>query len=284
MGKNIYAYTDYRDFLRDRYAEKKQAENLTLRELAQKAGFNTHTFFANVIERKRSLTSESAAKVARGLGLHAAERTYLELMVRFDNARTVDEKSDLYEQMRACIPPNEIRQIDVGCFDIFRNAYVLTVRELVALPDFKPDGKWIASKLRPKITALQATKAIELLLKNNLLQKDSHGKLGTANADLTTGEEVKSLAIALYHKQLLALAAAAVDETAAKDRDISALTLNVSKSEFNFIKRRIAAFRRELLDFLQKKRDNSSADFGDDRKRAIYHLAIQFFNATEVSW
>lgn len=282
--QSIYTYTDYREFIRDSYHEKKTSENLTLRDFARKAGFNTHTFLTNVIEKKRSLTAESAAKVARGLGLDPAERTYLELMVRFSNARTVDEKNDVYEQMCACVPRSEIRKIGSEYYEIFRNAYILTIRELVALEDFKADAKWIANKLHPKITAAQATKALNVLLNGQLLERDAKGKLQQATADLTTGREVRSLAVAMYHKQLLELAAASIDKTAAKDRDISSLTLNISKSEFDFIKRRTAEFRTEILDFLKKKREAKPSDFPKERDRAIYYLNMQLFNATEIPW
>lgn len=284
MRKNIYAYTDYREFIRDCYAEKKATDGLTLRDFASKAGFNTHTFLSNVIEKKRSLTAESVPKMARGLGLGPAERTYLELMVRFSNARTVDEKNDVYEQMCACMPKSEIRKIGSEYYEIFRNAYVLTIREMVALPDFKPDAKWIGKKLHPHITSAQVEKALKTLIESKLLERDAKGKLTQANADLTTGSEVRSLAISLYHKQLLELAAASIDDTPAKDRDISSLTLNISKSEFNFIKRRTADFRAEILNFLKKKREDAGGGFPPEEDRAIYYMNMQLFSGTEISW
>jgi uncharacterized protein (TIGR02147 family) len=284
VPRSIYTYTDYREFIRDSYDELKDKEHLTLRDFARKAGFNTHTFLKNVIENKRSLTSDSASKVAKGLGLKPEYRTYLELMVRFGNARTVDEKNDVYEQMCASMPRSEIRQIGAEYFEIFRNAYVLTIRELVALSDFQADPKWIARKLHPQITASQASRAIQTLVDVKLLERGKKGKLLQATADLTTGAEVKSLAIALYHKQLLNLAVVSLDETPAKNRDISSLTLNISKSEFDFIKRRTATFRLEIMSFLKKKREDQTSAFPDERLRAIYYLNMQLFNATGIPW
>lgn len=282
--RSIYTYTDYREYIRDSYTQKKTEEKMTLRDFARKAGFNTHTFLTNVIEKKRSLTQESAAKVAKGLGLKPNERTYLELMVRFGNAKTIDEKNDIYEQMCASMPRSEIRKIGSEYYEIFRNPYILTVREMVALPEFQEDPRWISKRLHPHITTGQAEKAIQTLLDAKLLDRDKKGKLRQATADLTTGAEVKSLAIALYHKQLLELATQSIDSTPAKDRDISSLTLNISKSEYDFIKRRTAAFRLEILDFLKKKREDMGKEFPEEHKRAIYYLNMQLFNATELPW
>lgn len=284
MLRSIYTYTDYREFIRDTYNHLKSTEGVTLRDFARKAGFNTHTFLVNVIENKRSLTTDSASKVARGLGLKPEHRTYLELMVRFGNAKTVDEKNDVYEQMCASMPRSEIRKIGSDYFEIFRNAYVLTIRELVALPDFQNDPKWIARKIHPHITPAQAARALQTLLDARLLEQGKRGKLEQATADLTTGAEVKSLAVSLYHKQLLGLAETSIDETSAKNRDISSLTVNISKSEFDFIKRRTADFRMEILNFLKKKREDKTAAFPEERLRAIYYLNMQLFNATEIPW
>ena len=284
MLRSIYTYTDYREFIRDTYNHLKSTEGVTLRDFARKAGFNTHTFLVNVIENKRSLTTDSASKVARGLGLKPEHRTYLELMVRFGNAKTVDEKNDVYEQMCASMPRSEIRKIGSDYFEIFRNAYVLTIRELVALPDFQNDPKWIARKIHPHITPAQAARALQTLLDARLLEQGKRGKLEQATADLTTGAEVKSLAVSLYHKQLLGLAGTSIDETPAKNRDISSLTVNISKSEFDFIKRRTADFRMEILNFLKKKREDKTAAFPEERLRAIYYLNMQLFNATEIPW
>lgn len=284
MSRSIYTYTDYREFIRDCYAAQKAEGKVTLREFARKAGFNTHTFLVNVMEGKRSLTSDSASKVARGLGLKAAERTYLELMVKFANARTVEEKNDYYEQMCASMPRSEIRKIGAEYYEIFRNPHVLTIRELVALPEFREDAKWIAKKLRPQITPQQAEQALKILVESKLLERDPKGRLIQASPDLTTGAEVKSLAIALYHKQLLELAARSIDATPAKDRDISSLVLNIGKSDFDFIKKRTANFRVELLDFLKRKREERPEGIPYERDRAIYYLNMQFFNATEIPW
>jgi hypothetical protein len=82
----------------------------------------------------------------------------------------------------------------------------------------------------------------------------------------------------------LALAARAIDETPAKDRDISSLSLNLGKSDFDFIKRRTAAFRAELLDFLKKKRDEEPEGLPYERRRTLFYFNMQFFNAAEIPW
>jgi uncharacterized protein (TIGR02147 family) len=257
---------------------------MSLRDFARAAGFRTHTFLTNVINGKRSLTGESATKMARGLGLSARERVYFELLVRFDNAKTIDERNACFRLICAALPRNATKRIREEAYDIFRDPHVLTIRELVAMPDFKEDPEWIAHKLRPSVSPRQAKAALEILLRAGLLVRDKNGKLLQETADLSTGPEVRSLAVSLYHRKVLKLADEAINSTPAKDRDLSSLILNTSKSEFDFIKRRIIETRAEILDFLKKKRDLSEEKIFAEKERALYYLNIQFFNATELPW
>lgn len=111
--------------------------------------------------------------------------------MRFGNAKTIDEKNDICEQMCASMPRSEIRKIGSEYYEIFRNPYILTVREMVALPEFQEDPRWISKRLHPHITTGQAEKAISTLLEAKLLDRDKKGRLRQATADLTTGAEVK---------------------------------------------------------------------------------------------
>lgn len=257
---------------------------MSLREFARLAGFKTHTFLSNVINGSRSLTPISAEKMAKGLGLNFRERIYFGLLVRFDNAKTVDERNDCFRLICAALPKNATKHLNSDIYDIFRDPHVLTIRELAAMPDFREEPEWIARRLRPQISPMQARKALATLQKAGLLVRDQEGKLTQETPDLTTGPEVRSLSVALYHRKVLKFADEAINSTPSSDRDLSSLILNTSQSEFDFIKKRIIGIRAEILDFLKKKRDLMEDEDLSEKKRALYYLNIQFFNATELPW
>lgn len=257
---------------------------MTLRDFAGAAGFSAHSFLTNVLHGRRSLTVESADKVARGLGLSPDEGDYLGLLVRFEAARTTAEKNDIFDRMRSRIPKDITQRISSELFDILCEPHVFTIREMAVLPDFQENPDWIAQKLNPRIKPRQAKLALALLLRTGLLKRDTTGKLVQANPDLTTGPEIRSLAVCLYHKKILEMAAASIDETPAPLRDLSSLTLNISKSEFDFVKRRMTEFRAEILDFLKAKRAEAGENSSKEMERTLYYLNLQFFNAMEIPW
>ena len=94
----------------------------------------------------------------------------------------------------------------------------------------------------------EARGAIKLLSRLNLIQKNSNGVWEQTDQDLTTGPEVRSLVVSNFHKEMLQLAGASIDNVSAEDRDISALTLSISRESFPELKSRIIAFRKELLE------------------------------------
>jgi len=78
---------------------------------------------------------------------------------------------------------------------------------------------------------------------------------------------VASLNIINYHKQVSRLAEGAHDISAKEERDISALTLGISEEDFQRIKARIQAFRKEIMDI-------AMASSEPDR---VYQLNFQLF-------
>jgi uncharacterized protein (TIGR02147 family) len=67
---NIFAYFNYRDFLRDYYIEQKSINPaISYRYLALKAGFKTKSFIPHVIEGKKNLSKDSIYKLAMALKL-----------------------------------------------------------------------------------------------------------------------------------------------------------------------------------------------------------------------
>jgi uncharacterized protein (TIGR02147 family) len=88
----------------------------------------------------------------------------------------------------------------------------------------------------------------ELLNRLNLVQKNAHGMWEQTYQDISTGPEVRSLVITNFHKEMLRLADASIDNVSAQERDISALTLSINRKNFPELKSRIVAFRKELLE------------------------------------
>lgn len=273
---DIFKYLDYRHFLRDFYREKKEVKGsvYSFRLFSRQAGFAAPNFLQLVMEGKRNLSLDGIHRFIKGLRLNREEARFFENLVQFNQATYDAEKTKWYQRLATSKRYREIKKIEIDQFVYYSRWYFTAIRELVLLPDFKEDPKWIAQRVRPKITPKEAAEALELLEGIGFLKRDKGKRLVQTDRNITTEREVASLAIANYHRQMMERAAQSIDMTPGDKRDISSLTVAMSREKFIEAKRRIQEFRRELNVLLS---DEGKTD-------SVYQINFQIFNLTEVPW
>jgi len=195
-------------------------------------------------------------------------------LVHFNQASSDEARNQWYRKLATSKRYREIREIEKDQYDYFSQWYYAAVRELILLPDFQEDPEWIAENLHPKITVKEAQAALELLLRLGFVKRNRSNTLVQSERNITTAQEVRSLAVANYHRQMIRKAAESIERTAYEKRDISSLTMAISQDKFQEAKRRIQEFRRELNVLLSE----------DGEADAVYQINFQIFNLTEVPW
>ena len=125
------------------------------------------------------------------------------------------------------------------------------IRELVSAKDFKGDFKKLGRSVMPPISASDAEKSVRLLLELGFIQNNGKGTYTKTVASLTTGPQVRSVAVANYHKAMMARASESIERFPALQRDISSLTIGVSERTFSAIVAKIAEIRREFLEMAE---------------------------------
>lgn len=220
------------------------------------------------MDGKRNLSVPGVAKVAHALRLNQHESEFLENLVLFNQAVTADEKNRYYAKMIRSRKYRELRKVEERQFEYFSRWYYPAVRELTLLSDFREDPVWIASRLIPAISTQEAEKALELLQELQLLKRNKKGRLEPKTRVISSGDEVKSLAVKNFHTEMLKIAAVSMDHTPSEERDISGVMLNLSKSRISEVKEKIQRFRKELI---------ADVCSFEDRPEEIYELNVQFF-------
>jgi uncharacterized protein (TIGR02147 family) len=245
----IFEYLDYRAFLKDMYVYRKSRERIfSYRYFSGKAGFASPNFLKLVIDGQRNLSHTSMLKIARGFELKGNERDFFEHLVFMNQAGEHEERNHYYQKMMSVNGHKAIHKIARDSYAYFSKWYYPVIREIIR---FRMEGltaEKIASLLRPRISVAEARTAIKLLLRLNLIRKNAGGMWEQTDQDITTGPEVRSLVVANFHREMLKLADAAIDDVPANERDISGLTLSLSRERFPELKARIVAFRKELLE------------------------------------
>jgi uncharacterized protein (TIGR02147 family) len=265
---DIYEYIDYRKLLADLYKDRK-AENsyFSYRYIAQKVGFTSAGFFANIIQGKRNISPEFIFGFAQLFKFKKSETEYFELLVNFDQSKHHEQKKYYFEKILSS-KKSKLKVTEKQNYEFYSKWYYTAVREILDI--FKFDGEnymELAKRVSPSITMTEAKKSVELLLNMGFIRKNNDGYFEQTDAFITTGYEAQSVAITNFLVSTIDLAKQAIDRYPREQRSMSAVSFSISEEGYKAIDERLKTFRREILEI-------AKADKNSDR---IYHVNFQIF-------
>jgi uncharacterized protein (TIGR02147 family) len=196
-------------------------------------------------------------KYSLAMKLGKREAQYFELLVRFNNSNNNDEKNHCFIDMIRLRGNSGIKFLGEDHYSFFSKWYNSAIRELVTLPVFKEDHKWIAKQLQPNITITEVKKSIDLLLEIGLLKRDNKGTLIQVDSVISSEYEMASVALRNFHSQMIGLAGRSLEEVPRTKREVSSLTLGVSDKTLVRMKERIRIFKEELLSMVVDDKSES---------------------------
>jgi uncharacterized protein (TIGR02147 family) len=270
--KLIFEYADYRVYLKDWLAMMKMKDSkFTLRTFAERSGFKAHSYIIAVVKGQKSLSLEGIKKIAAAMELNKQESEFFRNLVLMNQAESSVEKQTHAQNLLRSRFYRKLRPLSTPQLKYYSNWYYIPVRELVGIPGFKEDPHWIAKNVCPEITPKEAQRAIEELLILGLIERDANGILHRSENNISTGDEVTSSFVSVYHREMLKMAAESIDNVPRELRDISSLSLSLSTENAAKIKALIQNFRKELLDIAMQ----------DQAPERVYQLGFQLFPLTQ---
>jgi len=249
--KKVFEYLDYREFLKDYYNQKKEANSaFSLRVFSDRIGFKAKDFISRVMNGEKNLSNQSIPKVASGLRLGKHETEFFIGLVKFNQAATTDERNSAFEEMQAALKVARFAEkqhiLGHAQYMVYSHWRHLTIRSLIGMFGFDGDYEALAKQVHPHITADEAKKSVKLLEECELIKKDKNGKYVLSESAITTGDRTSKLALRGFHQHCLKLAADSIDRDPPGSRHISGLTLGISQEGYERIVERINAFRKEI--------------------------------------
>ena len=271
--KDVLEYTSYRQYIADYYADKKAKSAFTWQEFAKKAGFSSPVYLKYVSEGRFNLSENAVARVTAAMSLLDYEQEYFREMVKFDHAKTDEEKKIFFGKMLAIAAAHKVKIIEADSYRFFEDWKNPVLRELApSMPGAKPLA--LAHACRPKITAAEVSESLNFLLKANLLQKDENGNYVQTERSVTTGPLTATpVAVRALHHQMGELALEAIEGVAQSERHFSGLTLGITRDAYEKIVQEIAECRKRIIAIARQ----------DESTEEVYRLNMQFFPLTKKS-
>lgn len=243
---SIYGYTDYRLYLRDFYDFRKDGQHgYSYRTFSKTAGFSSPNILKLVIDGDRNISPEATQKFIKALGLKGPMADYFATLVRMNQAKSDADKEHHFNILQRLTPQANRRDLNLESLKYLSHWLHPAIREMCGLPDFRDDPYWIARRLTGKASVAEITQALQFLLKEGFIEKQD-GRFVAKDNMVLSSDEVKSLAVRNYHRQMLDQAKEALENLPMEEREFGALTFVLPEAALTELKYKLKTFRRDL--------------------------------------
>jgi uncharacterized protein (TIGR02147 family) len=269
---NVTAYTDFRAYLKDCYAVRKAEDSkFSHRYFAKKAGHGSSSFFTDIIQGRRQLTTTAALKLAKTLELERHDQEHFLHLVEFNQAPSLEEKNLHYGKLmaRGRVKP-DILSPDKYAY--FAKWYHAALRELLYYFPFRGDFKMLGRQLQPSVPAPKVKAAIQLLEKLGLIRRDDHGVYRQTSALLSTDEMGASMHVENFQVETMRLGIEALERHSDENRDISTLTATLSHESVEKVKHILKETRMKIMAIAE----------ADDKVDRVMQINFQLFPLTKT--
>jgi uncharacterized protein (TIGR02147 family) len=266
--ESLLTYTDYRKFLKDYLKEKKlQNKAFSLKVLADRAGFKARDYILRVMNGTRNLSQSGVCMLSQALRFSEKEADYFTNLVGFNQAKTAKEKGFFYGKIASVRKHGLSQKLRSDQFEYLSQWHYSALRSLLPVIDFKDDYAVLGRFLDPPLTPGETKKAVQLLLRLGILRQSDSGKYTVPTSSLSTGDDVASVALTQFHRQSLDLARRALDYFPGTERDISGVTMSLSRQGFEKIREEARRFRKRAMEIATD----------DNGEEGVFQVNIQLF-------
>ena len=271
--KPVTEYMDYREYIRDYYTERKTF-GFSWNAFASSAGFSSPVFLQYVCEAKKNLSKKTASQVASAMGLVGYEVDFFELLVAYGNAKDDKSKKAVLGRISVFAETHRVRVIGADEYEFFKSWKNSVVREIApALPGATHKQLSIASRRR--IPTAEIAKILDFLLQSGYLEVDENGCYHQVNRSLKMSGERNTIRKSVardLQRQMTELALDALENETAENRNMTGVTLGITRDKYAQIVQELAECRRRIV----------AIAASDDATEEVYRLNMQLFPLTDI--
>lgn len=245
----IFESLDYRMLLKEMIAERqKQDAWFSYRWISSKIGVASSGFLSLVINGKRNISIDNAARLCGVLKMTKRESEYFITLVQFNQAVNTPERTLAFETLKK-LRPSSVQSAIIDQQDYYSHWYNAVVRELlVIVGNTKNAGKIISEKLIPKVSKSDVDSSIALLERLGFVRKTQEDTYEHTNPLLTSsGSKIDGTVLRKYHNEMITLAEKALHCVNKDERDVSTVTLSTDSDGVELIKKRIEQCRADIM-------------------------------------
>jgi uncharacterized protein (TIGR02147 family) len=269
---DVFAYSDYRAFLREWYEWKKSVNlRYSYRLLGEKVGFRSAGFFTQLLQGKTTMSLALVHRFAEVMGLGKRETDYFQAMVLHNQARTLVEQKRQLDRMLE-LRPEALLRLERDRCEFLEKWHYIAIWQLLEVLEIRDDFTSLTASLVPAISLPEVQASMALLERLGMARRDDDGRWRQLDPILTVTSEIPLSITRNFYLSLNRLAGESHDRFERTERNLSWVTLAISDAKRTEIMQEIRAFRRHLVELA--RRDGKAED--------VHQLLIQLFPLTRT--
>jgi uncharacterized protein (TIGR02147 family) len=248
--------SNFRELLQDELVRRIKANpRYSLRAYAKSLNIDS-SLLSKILRQLRPISNEYIKSMGLTLKLSPKQIKW------YEHAESMPKKnsSDLVFKL-----------LDQDSFEIISDWYHFAILEMMNIEGFKPELKWLATRLA--LSKIEVQAAIERLQRVGLLIINEEGQWidqSKGHRSFNLGPEYSSAAHRNSQKQILEKSMKALEELPLNIRDHSSMMMATNPEKIMEAKKLIDQFRYELCRLLEDT----------DKKKNVYQLSIGLFPIT----
>lgn len=229
----------------------------SLRAFARDLGLS-HTYLSLIINHKKRISAQQAVWLSEALGLDAGRKQ--------EFVHSTFNRTKLKADRKASV---RFQQLELDKLRLAAGWHHWAILDLTLLQDFQSNARWIAKRLG--LSAPLVTEAIQRLKRLGLLESQN-GVWKKADHFIAVPTTRSHACMRQLHRDLILKALKNLNSGSKKDyeaRSISGAIIPVNPARLQAAKKRVAAFRRNMIRFLS-----------EGECTELYQLNLQLFPLT----
>ena len=271
---NIFEFTDFREYLRRYYTDKKKANpRYSYQLLTQKAGFSNRGFIFNVIKGTRKLSKLNCCKLSQALEHSFREQEYFENIVAYTQADTDKERSYFLKQAFLVADKADIRFTGKDQYEYYSTWYHSAVRALIDMLPVRNNYTQLSRRLSPTVSVDQVKQSLQLLKRLGLIARGSDGCYHLTGKHLRTGDDISRIAKNQFHISCTELAGNSIRNDPPEFRNAISMTLGLSRKMYDEIVSETQSFITSIVNIVEN---------GDETPDRVYQYELLLFPLSNV--
>jgi uncharacterized protein (TIGR02147 family) len=249
---SIYAYDDFRLFIKDRYALQKRSDPAcSARTFAKAAGFTNPGYLNDVIKGRRSLSQDARLKLCAAFRLSESEAEYFDILVRYGQSKKDRDRQEFYRKLLSRRNRSAFTKLHPALSKYYQDfRYPLVYNALMTM-DFRGDFEGLSRFLYPAIPSAQVKSAVTDLCEWGLVILQESGRYTVTQRFVEPPETLRE------HMRL-----------PADKRHMSTMLVSVTAKTASTIAKKVEQFRQEIWELVQQDQEQPSC---------IMQLNVQYF-------